>query len=55
MNDQKQGFGRLYMVNNGLFSGHFKDDFIDGEGEMSYRGTRLKGVWGKNKFLYKIT
>lgn len=50
--DNKQGKGKFFLSNGEIFEGNFKDDMIDGEGILCrLNGSRIKGLWRKNKLL----
>lgn len=44
-NDNKEGKGKLYLVNGERFEGHFHQDKVDGEGILYRDGSCVKGKW----------
>jgi hypothetical protein len=49
--DNKEGFGTLYLSNGEKFSGTFKKDFVNGPGTFfKLDGTTIYGIWINNKY-----
>ena len=52
VNDNREGFGVLYLSNGDRFEGEFKDDMVHGKGTYIFadRG-KINGEWSKNKLV----
>lgn len=48
--DNKEGFGTLYLTNGDIFQGNFEQDAVNGPGTyIKKNGQRIDGFWHNNK------
>jgi hypothetical protein len=54
-NDNKEGFGTLWLTNGERYVGQFKDDFVHGSGTYFTKdGRKIQGVWDRNKIIQMV-
>lgn len=49
--DNKHGYGTLYLNGNRKFEGQFQGDIANGNGEFNDNGRILRGLWRNNRLI----
>jgi len=53
--DNKEGFGSLFLTNSELYSGNFKNDLVNGQGTFYQKdGNAIQGMWSDNRLQRKL-